>query len=189
MGRDRRPPSADCRTGRPDSIRSSNGSSIPGAPSSPSADEFGDHDGETIGVADLRAMREAERERFESTDQVPPRQPRQGRIRLSTGRVVELERAVIIGRRPRSPRASGDSLPILIAVDSPAAGHLAQPRRDSRSRASTSSSPTSTRPTARILLRGGQDPVRLHPGEPTVVVSGDVVDLGDGITITVEELP
>ena len=57
-----------------------------GAPSSPSADEFGDHDGETIGVADLRAMREAERERFESTDQVPPRKPRQGRIRLSTGR-------------------------------------------------------------------------------------------------------
>ena len=40
-----------------------------------------------------------------------------------------------------------------------------------------------------ILLRGGQDPVRLHPSEPTMVISGDVVDIGDGITITFEGLP
>jgi hypothetical protein len=39
------------------------------------------------------------------------------------------------------------------------------------------------------LLRTGSDPVRLHPGEQTVVVSGDTVDLGDGVTITFEDLP
>jgi hypothetical protein len=39
-----------------------------------------------------------------------------------------------------------------------------------------------------VLLRSGSDPVRLHPGEGTVVVSGDVLDLGDGITVAVEDL-
>jgi hypothetical protein len=40
-----------------------------------------------------------------------------------------------------------------------------------------------------VLLRGGQEPVRLHPSEPTMVVSGDVLDLGDGVTVTFEDLP
>ena len=39
------------------------------------------------------------------------------------------------------------------------------------------------------LLRSGVDPMRLHPGEGTVVVPGDVIDLGDGITVAIEELP
>ena len=39
------------------------------------------------------------------------------------------------------------------------------------------------------LLRSGADPVRLHPGEQTIVLSGDVVDLGDGVTVAFEDLP
>ena len=31
--------------------------------------------------------------------------------------------------------------------------------------------------------------MRLHPGEPAVVVSRDVIDIGDGVTITFEDLP
>ena len=38
------------------------------------------------------------------------------------------------------------------------------------------------------LLRPGADPVRLHPGEQTLVLNGDVVDLGDGVTVTFEGL-
>jgi hypothetical protein len=37
------------------------------------------------------------------------------------------------------------------------------------------------------LLRPGADPVRLHPGEPTLVLGGDVIDVGDGVTVTIEE--
>ncbi|MDF2555282.1 MAG: hypothetical protein K0R60_1177, partial [Microbacterium sp.] len=29
---------------------------------------------------------------------------------------------------------------------------------------------------------------RLHPGEGTIVVPGDVLDLGDGITVAIEAL-
>ena len=36
------------------------------------------------------------------------------------------------------------------------------------------------------LLRPGQPPRRLHPQEPTLVVSGDVADLGDGVRLTFE---
>ena len=39
------------------------------------------------------------------------------------------------------------------------------------------------------ILVPGADPVRLHPGEQTLVLSGDVVDLGDGVTVAFEELP
>ena len=39
------------------------------------------------------------------------------------------------------------------------------------------------------LLRPGADPVRLHPGEQTLVLSDDVVDLGDGVTVAFEGLP
>ena len=38
------------------------------------------------------------------------------------------------------------------------------------------------------LLRPGVDPMRLHPGEATVVVPGDVIDLGDGITVAIEDI-
>jgi hypothetical protein len=91
--------------------------------------ETGDHDGATISLAQLRAMR------GESAVEPPlPPMPAapdsatevldipastHGRIRVSTGQVVELDRPVIIGRRPRSTRASGDNMPHLVAVDSP----------------------------------------------------------------------
>jgi pSer/pThr/pTyr-binding forkhead associated (FHA) protein len=39
------------------------------------------------------------------------------------------------------------------------------------------------------LLRADSDPVRLHPGEQTIVLSGDVIDLGDGVEVVFEDLP
>jgi hypothetical protein len=113
----------------------------------------GDHDGATISVAEARALRDAERAQFESTDGVPPRRPSRGRILLSTGEVVELERPVVIGRRPKSTRTSGADLPTLVAVDSPSRTSRAATSRSVR-RATTCSSPTSTRPTARCCARG-----------------------------------
>ncbi len=38
------------------------------------------------------------------------------------------------------------------------------------------------------LLRPGQPPRRLHPGEGVLVADGDVVDLGDGVTLGFEEI-
>ena len=101
--------------------------------------------------------------------------------------VVDLDRTVIIGRRPRSTRASGENMPHLVAVDSPqqdiSRSHLEiRPEADSVVVIDLRTTNGST------LLRPGADPVRLHPGEQTLVLSGDVVDLGDGVTVTFEGL-
>ncbi|WP_246540526.1 FHA domain-containing protein [Microbacterium flavum] len=149
---------------------------------------LGDHDGATISVAEARALRASDRERFESTEGIPPRRPTRGRIVLSTGRVVELERPVVIGRRPKSTRTSGADLPTLVAVDSPdqdiSRSHV-EIRAEGEHVLATDLDTTN----GTLLLRGGQDPVRLHPSEPTMVVTGDVLDLGDGVTVTFEDLP
>jgi hypothetical protein len=39
------------------------------------------------------------------------------------------------------------------------------------------------------LRRLGQPLVRLHPYEPVLAGAGDVVDLGDGVELTFEDLP
>ncbi len=135
----------------------------------------------------MRALR-AERPAFDSTDNVPARRPARGRIRLSTGRVVELERPVIIGRRPKSTRTTGADLPTLVAVDSPdqdiSRSHV-EIRAEGEHVLVTDLDTTN----GTVLLRGGSEPVRLHPNEPTMVVTGDVLDLGDDVTVTFEDLP
>jgi len=117
----------------------------------------------------------------------PPRPPAPGRVRVSTGQVLPLDRTVVIGRRPRSTRVSGTDLPHLVAVDSPqqdiSRSHV-ELRVEGESIVATDLRTTN----GTTLLRSGADPVRLHPGEGTVVVPGDVLDLGDGITVAIEGL-
>lgn len=153
----------------------------------------GDHDGATISAAELRALRQQPASADETPTAVLPVAgasdgPTIGRLRVSSGQVVELDRTVIIGRRPRSTRASGASLPHLIAVESPqqdiSRSHLeVRPEGDTVVVIDLHTTNGST------LLRPGADPVRLHPGEQTLVLTGDVVDLGDGITVAFEDLP
>ncbi|MCK6079747.1 FHA domain-containing protein [Microbacterium sp. EYE_5] len=156
-------------------------------PMPPLPDELGDHDGETVSVAQARAMRDAEPS-YEAVDDVPARTPSQGRIRLADGRVIELERTVIVGRRPRSTRPAESELPTLVAVDGPqhdiSRNHVEIRAEGEHVLAVDLASTNGT-----VLLRGGHDPVRLHPHEPTMVVDADVLDLGDGVTLTFEDLP
>ncbi|MFB8387056.1 FHA domain-containing protein [Microbacterium sp. NPDC055910] len=146
----------------------------------------GDHDGETISLAQARALRGAADSDSMPPPLAPPRRTAPGRIRLSTGQELLLDRTVVIGRRPRSTRVVGTDLPHLVAVASPeqdiSRSHL-ELRVEGDSIVATDLNTTN----GTILHRAGADPVRLHPGEATVVVSGDLLDLGDGITVTVEE--
>lgn len=159
----------------------------PPVPPPPAPESLGDHDGETIAVADVRALKAREAD-YHSTDNVPPRQPSRGRITLSTGRVVELERTVVIGRRPKSTRTSGADLPVLVAVDSPQQD-ISRSHVEIRSEGEHVLVTDLNTTNGSVLLRGGQEPVRLHPGEATMVVSGDVLDIGDGVAVTFEDLP
>ncbi|MFB8189358.1 FHA domain-containing protein [Microbacterium sp. NPDC055988] len=152
----------------------------------------GDHDGATISAEELRSLRQSAPAAPDAPTEVIPvaaaAPVSTGRIRVSSGQVVALDRTVIIGRRPRSTRASGANLPHLIAVDSPqqdiSRSHLEiRPEGDTVVVIDLHTTNGST------LLRPGADPMRLHPGEQTLVLSGDVVDLGDGVTVAFEDLP
>ncbi|WP_251454504.1 FHA domain-containing protein [Microbacterium sp. Marseille-Q6648] len=149
--------------------------------------DVGDHDGATISVAEARRLRETGGALDDPGPLAPPRLPAPGRLRLSTGQVLRLDRTVVIGRRPRATRVSGTDLPHLVAVDSPqqdiSRSHL-ELRVEGDSIVATDLRTTN----GTTLLRTGADPVRLHPGEASVVVPGDVLDLGDGITVTIEDL-
>lgn len=152
--------------------------------------DLGDHDGATVSVAEARRMRAETSSPDAPTAVLPVAEqaaPTTGRVRVSSGQVVELDRTVIIGRRPRATRASGNTLPHLVAVESPqqdiSRSHLeVRPEGDSVVVIDLHTTNGST------LLRPGSDPMRLHPGEHTLVTDGDVVDLGDGITVSFEGL-
>lgn len=154
----------------------------PAAPSpsaSPAAPEpLGDHDGETV-VRPLAAV----------VDPAPtPATPGTvGRVRLSTGQVIELDRPVVLGRKPRVSRVGGAAVPRLVTVPSPeqdiSRSHL-EIRLEGVSVLVVDLGSTN----GSTLLRTGQLPVRLHPNEAVLVVDGDVVDLGEGVTLTFEGL-
>lgn len=108
-------------------------------------------------------------------------------MRVSTGESVTLDRSVIIGRRPKATRVTGE-VPHLIAVPSPQQD-ISRNHLDVRVEGTTVVVVDLDTTNGSMLRRADSDPVRLHPGEPTIVISGDAIDIGDGITVTFEDLP
>ncbi|QJW38576.1 FHA domain-containing protein [Cellulosimicrobium protaetiae] len=111
--------------------------------------------------------------------------PPLGRLVVSTGQTVELDRPVVVGRRPRSPRTQATELPRLVTVPSPqqdiSRSHVEITLEGWHVLVSDMATTNGT-----TLLRAGQPPRRLHPSEPVLVVDGDVADLGDGVTLVFE---
>lgn len=111
--------------------------------------------------------------------------PPLGRLLVSTGQTIELDRGVVVGRRPRTPRTQAADLPRLVTVPSPqqdiSRSHLEVTLEGWHVLVSDMATTNGT-----TLLRAGQPPRRLHPSEPVLVVDGDVVDLGDDVTLTFE---
>lgn len=114
--------------------------------------------------------------------------PSLGRMRFSTGSVVELDAPVVMGRRPRVGRVAGGQLPRVVTVPSPlgeiSASHLAVRLEDWVVLAVDLDSSNGT-----MLLRPGTAPRRLAPQEPEILRAGDVIDLGDGVLVTFEDVP
>jgi hypothetical protein len=143
-----------------------------------------DHDGLTVTVSELEAMR-----RLGAAQAAAPALPASalGRIVLSTGETHPLDRPVIIGRRPRANRVQADQVPVLITVASPeqdiSRNHL-EVRLEGRHVLVVDLATTN----GSVLHREGTPPLRLGPNEPVLVLSGDIVDIGDGVTVAFEEI-
>jgi hypothetical protein len=101
--------------------------------------------------------------------------------------VVELERDLVVGRRPRSSTTSADRMPRMVTVESPqhdiSRSHVRVALEEWHVLVEDLATTNGT-----VLLRPGQQPRRLHPNQQELVVEGDVVELGDGVVLTFEDI-
>lgn len=145
-------------------------------------DEIGDRTVVVADIAALRAQRRAERGR---TPAAPPA-PRFA-IELPSGEREVLDQSIIVGRAPSASRVSGSAVPRLVTITTP--------NQDiSRSHAQISVEGDTVVVTDLHSMNGtlvtvpGRAPQRLREGEPTTVITGTVIDLGDGATLVVREV-
>ncbi|WP_102157733.1 FHA domain-containing protein [Zhihengliuella halotolerans] len=100
----------------------------------------------------------------------------------------ELTRSVVLGRQPSARGFTGDRQPRLMQVSSPSGdisrSHL-QVRVDGWHVELVDLGATN----GTVLIRPGQAPRRLGKSESVLLLSGDVADLGDGVSLRFEDLP
>lgn len=148
-----------------------------------------DHDGMTILSSDLAQIRDQlptwSQDAVPGPFLAPVPVPLSARLVLSTGLVVPLDRSVLLGRAPQVARVTNRELPRLVTVPSPnqdISRTHAEVRVDGEHVVVTDLDSTN----GVHVSRAGDGVRRLHPGEPSVVATDEVVDLGDGVTFTVE---
>ncbi|MET0789322.1 MAG: FHA domain-containing protein [Cellulomonas sp.] len=162
---------------------------VPHAPVPVGGASLDDHDGLTILSSDLAEIREQlpswAGDEVPGPFRVPAAVPTAARLVLSTGLVVPLDRAVLLGRAPQVARVTNRELPRLITVPSPQqdiSRTHAEVRVEGDHVVVTDLDSTN----GVHVARPGEGARRLHPGEPSVVGIDEVVDLGDGVTFSVE---
>jgi len=148
-----------------------------------------DHDGMTIMSADLASIRD-QLPAWAADDAgrafpVPVPHVAPARVVLSTGVVVELDRPLLVGRAPQVSRVANSELPRLVTVPSPQQD-ISRTHAEVRSEGDVVLVTDLDSTNGVHVARPGHGARRLHPGEPSVVDPGEVVDLGDGVTFTVE---
>lgn len=165
------------------------GTDAPVAPLPVGGASLDDHDGLTILSTDLAEIREQlpswATDELPGPFRTPPVAGPPARLVLSTGLVVPLDRAVLLGRAPQVARVTNRELPRLITVPSPQqdiSRTHAEVRVEGEHVVVTDLDSTN----GIHVTRPGEGARRLHPGEPSVVGVDEVVDLGDGVTFSVE---
>lgn len=117
-----------------------------------------------------------------STRLVP--KPALARLQTTTGQQADLTGTILLGRAPSAQPTDRD--PILVTVPSPSQDisrtHL---RFAAVGWDVVVTDLHSTNGT--VLVRPGEGPTQLRPGEPVVVGYGSILDLGDGVQIRVGE--
>ncbi len=155
----------------------------------PLADVLADHDGTTVLSPDVVALRaqlpDWAGHELATPTVTPAAAPTPARIVLSTGDAVGLDRPVLVGRAPQVSRVTGAQMPRLVTVPSPLqdiSRTHAEVRMDGDDVVLTDLRSTN----GVLVVRPHAAPQRLQPGEATVLQPGVLVDLGEGVTFTVE---
>ncbi len=119
------------------------------------------------------------------TRQVP--RPSLGRMRLSTGEVYELESSLIVGRQPSVSRVQGSVMPRLVQVTSES-GDISRSHVEVRLEGWHVMLRDLRATNGTVLIRTGQSPRRLGEGEMTMLLDGDIAQLGQDVSLRFEDL-
>ena len=145
-----------------------------------------DHDGLTVGRRLAAPAGRAARH---------PRQPPApdvtvpvARLQISNGDVVDVDRAIVIGRAPEARRFNDTEQPRLVTVPSPhleiSSTHIeVRPGTGADHGTAVVTDLGSTNGT--VLVQPGLGPEDLAPGVAVQLIPGAIIDLGDGVTIKV----
>ncbi|NHW49337.1 FHA domain-containing protein [Paenarthrobacter sp. MSM-2-10-13] len=120
-------------------------------------------------------------------DAVHVPRPRLGRMRLSTGELIDLDQSLIIGRQPSVSRVQGGTMPRLIQVDSPG-GDISRSHVEVRLEGWHVMLCDLKATNGTVLIREGQAPRRLAQNEMAILLDGDIAELGDNISLRFEEI-
>lgn len=143
-----------------------------------------DHDQHTLSIAEARKL--AASASASAPGERADRGASRGLVRLSTGQECAVDRPVLIGRRPQATRVRADEVPHLLTVPSPnqdiSRSHVEIRPEGSHVTAADLGTTNGT-----VLRRPGRQAVRLVAAERQVLLDGDVLDIGDGVTVTFSE--
>ncbi|RFA19416.1 FHA domain-containing protein [Subtercola boreus] len=143
-----------------------------------------DYDGATMTAAQLRAMQQPVAD--SRADALPPAST--ARIDVSTGESFRLDGPIIIGRRPQALRVAPDEIPKLVSVPSPEQD-ISRSHLEIRVEGEEVVVRDLDTVNGSVLRRQGSAPSQLESGGSTRVLSNDVIDIGDGVSVTFVDLP
>ena len=113
------------------------------------------------------------------------RRPALATLTLSTGAAIEVAGDVVVGRAPQVQRGGDPHIVALVTVPSPqhmvSRSHLILTTSAWSILAQDLGSSNGT-----VLARPGATPVLLGSGMPTPVFMGDLMDIGDGVTLRID---
>jgi len=169
---------------RPASARSHTKAPVLGeVDAAPEFDE--DHDGKTISVEQFLGLG------LGTPASIVPNLPTlkpvlAGVLQLSSGGEVLLDRGAIIGRKPSVGNFTAATKPHLVTVPSPQQD-ISRSHVEVRCEGATVFAVDLGTTNGTRLLRAGQAAARLTTEDPTILVHGDVLDLGDEVLVTFVE--
>jgi len=122
-----------------------------------------------------------------AADAVQVRRPRLGRVRLSTGDLIDLDQSLVIGRQPSVSRVQGGGMPRLVQVASPS-GDISRSHVEVRLEGWHVMLCDLKATNGTVLVREGQQPRRLAQNEMAILLDGDIAELGDDVSLRFEEI-
>lgn len=158
---------------------------VVGPPPTNVGTDGGDHDGHTVMVSDMAALR-AKRRAARSASSTPEPAVQTFYLELSTGGREVLDQPLVIGRAPTASRVPGGQVPRLVSMNT-SNQDISRTHAQVIAEGGTVVVTDLHSSNGTMITLPGRAAQKLRPGEPATVIVGTVIDLGDGATLTLYE--